>query len=96
MNHEQAIEKAAFVLVHSALDTQAIYLIDAKKYAEAAITTYLAARDCVLAPRKYDGHMEEAINNVFVGPPLDDITFYKALYIALIADIDRREREAGK
>ncbi len=93
MNHKQAIEKAAFVLVHSALDTQTIYLIDAKQYAEAVIASYLAARDCVLMPRKCDDDLASvgAVANDFIS-----LYGVKNIYTTLIAEVDRREREEGK
>ena len=86
MNHKQAIEAATDAFT-------ANYKFPLTIQMQKAVEAYLAARDCVVMPRECDDDLAS------VGAVANDfISLYgaKNIYIALIAEIDRREREAGK
>ena len=88
MNHKEALEAACGTMAQFPP-----YHVASSQAMEAAITAYLAARDCVVMPRELDDDLASvgAVANDFIS-----LYGVKNIYIALIAEIDRREREAGK
>ena len=84
MNHKQAIEAATDAFT-------ANYKFPLTIQMQKAVEAYLAARDCVVMPRECDDDMMNAMQLV-----LDEDTDPAIVHDALIAEIDRREREAGK
>ena len=84
MNHKEAIEVAVKAFT-------ANYKFPLSLQIQKAVEAYLAARDCVVMPRECDDDMMNAMQLV-----LDEDTDPAIVHDALIAEIDRREREAGK